>query len=123
MANVLLIEDDTSIAKLYKTELNLRGHSVTHLTSGNDLVNQVVKIKPDLILLDIQLPDKDGLTLLSELKQSDQTKDIKVVVLSNYSSEDNVEKALKIGAEDFIPKHRIVPEELGEKVESVIPSS
>lgn len=122
MANILLIEDDTSIAKLYTTELNLRGHSVTHVISGLNIVDTAKKVKPDLILLDIQLPDKDGLTLLGELKADETTKKIKVIILSNYASEENIDKALKIGAEDFIPKHRIVPEELGQKVESIIAS-
>ena len=120
MANILLIEDDISIAKLYTTELNLRGHTVTHVISGLNIVETATKVKPELILLDIQLPDKDGLTLLSELKADATTKAIKVIILSNYSSEENIDKALKIGAEDFIPKHRIVPEELGQKVESYI---
>ena len=122
MANILLIEDDTSIAKLYTTELNLRGHTVTHVISGLNIVDTTKKIKPDIILLDIQLPDKDGLTLLGELKADDTTKKTKVVILSNYASEENIDKALKIGADDFIPKHRIVPEELGQKVESVLSS-
>jgi CheY-like chemotaxis protein len=120
MAKILLVEDDVSIAKLYKTELSLRGHTVDHTASGDNIVDAAKTSKPDIILLDIQLPKKDGLTLLAELKQDAETKAIKVVVLSNYAGEENVEKALQLGAIDFIPKHRIVPEELGEKVESLV---
>ena len=120
MAKILLIEDDLSIANLYKTELELDGHNVTHLENGAGTVSTAKSEKPDIILLDIQLPDKDGLTILSDLKADSATKDIKVVMLTNYANEENVEKALSIGAEDFIPKHRIVPEELSAKVNSMV---
>ncbi|MBP7859480.1 response regulator [Patescibacteria group bacterium] len=120
MSKILLVEDDTSIAKLYKTELSLRGHEVSHVTDGKDLVDVVVKTNPDIILLDIQLPTIDGLSVLADLKKNEKTKNIKVLMLSNYANEENIEKALSMGAVDFIPKHRIVPEELGVKVESIL---
>lgn len=122
MAKILLVEDDTSIAKLYKTELSLRGHEVSHVTDGKDLIPIIEKTAPDIILLDIQLPTIDGLSVLSQIKSNEKTKGIKVLMLSNYANEENIEKALSMGASDFIPKHRIVPEELGIKVESVIAS-
>lgn len=120
MAKILLIEDDLSIAKIYKTELELDGHNVTHLESGGNSLETAKLEKPDIILLDIQLPDKDGLTLLSEFKGDAATKDIKVIMLTNYANEENVEKALELGAEDFIPKHRIAPAELSQKVSSMV---
>jgi DNA-binding response OmpR family regulator len=120
MAKILLVEDDTSVANLYTTEFSLRGHTVQHIVDGNLLLDAVAKMKPDVVLLDIQLPTKDGLTLLKELKSDPNLKSTKVIVLSNYAGEENVNKALEIGAIDFIPKHRIVPEELGEKVESLV---
>lgn len=122
MANILLVEDDNSMAKLYKTELSLRGHQVSHITDGKDLLSVIEKTNPDIILLDIQLPTIDGLSVLADLKQNEKTKNIKVVMLSNYANEENIEKALSMGAVDFIPKHRVVPEELGIKVESVLSS-
>ncbi|NCT55678.1 response regulator [bacterium] len=120
MAKILLIEDDLSIAKLYKTELELDGHNVTHLENGAKTVDTAKAETPDIILLDIQLPDKDGLTILADLKDDELTKNIKVVMLTNYANEENVEKALNMGAEDFIPKHRIVPQELSAKVNSMV---
>jgi len=120
MAKILLVEDDAAIANLYQAELKLRDHSVIYSNNGENLVELVKKEKPDIILLDIQLPQKDGLTLLSELKSNGDTKDVKVIVLSNYASQENVDKALQMGAIDFIPKHRIVPEELGIKIEQLV---
>lgn len=115
-----MVEDDVSVAKLYQTELKLRGHTVQHITHGGSLIEVIKKFKPDVILLDIQLPDKDGLTLLSDIKSDDETRGYKVIVLSNYAGQENVDRALELGAVDFIPKHRIVPEELGEKIESLV---
>ncbi|PIR43624.1 hypothetical protein COV24_01700 [candidate division WWE3 bacterium CG10_big_fil_rev_8_21_14_0_10_32_10] len=117
MAKVLIVEDDTSIANLYKTELDLRGHKVQVMDNGTGVIEKIVEFSPDLILLDIQLPDKDGLTILKEIKADPKAKDVKVIVVSNYSDDKNVEAALDLGALDFIPKFRVVPEELGEKVE------
>lgn len=120
MAKVLLIEDDLSIASLYKTELEMDGHQITHLESGSEALQTAKSLSPDVILLDIQLPDKDGITLLKEFKGDPATKDFKVVMLTNYANEENVEIALSEGAEDFIPKHRIVPAELAQKVNSLV---
>ncbi len=120
MSKVLLIEDDTSIATLYKTELEIRGHTLQLLTEGSNVVETAAKFQPDLIILDIQLPSKDGLSILKELKEDSRTSGFKVIMLTNYATDENIDKALALGAEDFIPKHRIVPEELGEKVDSLL---
>src|SRR3989344_6580551 len=117
MPKVLLVEDDSSISNLYKTELELRGHQVVVHATGSGVVEKAVETSPDIILLDIQLPDKDGLTILKELKENKRTSEIKVIVVTNYSDDKNVSAALDLGAEDFIPKFRIVPEELANKVE------
>lgn len=120
MAKILLIEDDASIASLYKTELSLRGHTVEHLATGSGVLEKSKSFKPDIVLLDIQLPDRDGLTILTDLKADAETKNIPVLMVTNYSDDANVSKALDAGAADFIPKFRIVPEELGKKIESLV---
>lgn len=120
MSKVLLIEDDVSIANLYKTELEIRGHTLQVLNEGSNVVETAAEFQPDLIILDIQLPSKDGLSILQELKADSRTSSFKVIMLTNYATDENIDKALALGAEDFIPKHRIVPEELGEKVDSLL---
>jgi DNA-binding response OmpR family regulator len=120
MPRILLVEDDVSLANLYKTELELEGHEVTVHTDGGNVTELAVKLNPDLVLLDIQLPQKDGLTILKELKQNEKTRNAKVVMLTNYATDDHIKEALDNGAEDFIPKFKIVASELSQKVKDIL---
>lgn len=117
---ILIIEDDMPLYNLYKTELELKGYEVTNVADGNLGFEAVHTQQPDLVLLDLMLPGKNGLQILEELKTNDETKDIKVTMLTNFGNEDNVSKALELGAEDYIMKYNIVPSELSDKVSSLL---
>lgn len=73
--------------------------------------------KPDVILLDLMLPKKDGFQVLQELKTDPKTKNIKVVVASNLSDDESIKKALKLGADDYYVKCEHSVYEILEKVE------
>ncbi len=117
---IVIIEDDTSLYNLYKTQLNLKGYDVINVADGNLAFDAIKSQMPDLILLDLMLPGKSGLQILEELKDNDETKDLRVIMLTNFGNEDNVSKALELGAEDYIMKYNIVPSELSDKVSSVL---
>src|SRR3989344_6219390 len=101
---VLIIEDDDFLVQMYATKLELENFSVLMATDGAKGLKMVAKEKPDLVLLDLNLPVMDGFTVLEELKKNAETKDIPVLVLTNYGQKDKVDKCLDLGAEDYLIK-------------------
>jgi len=77
---ILLVEDDSFLLQMYATKLDLEGFAVSEATDGDKGIRMAKKVLPDLILLDMILPKKDGLEVLQELKSDSSTKDIPVIV-------------------------------------------
>ena len=117
---VLIIEDDIALYNMYSTELSLRGYEVLNVSDGSKAFEEVKKAKPDLILLDVMLPQRNGLDILGDLKSTEETKDIRVVMLTNYGTDENISKAVELGAEDYILKYNIVQSELSSKVNAIL---
>lgn len=117
---LVIVEDDISLYNLYKTELEMKDYSVVHVPDGTAAVQVITEQKPNLVLLDLMLPGKNGLQILEELKAKPETKETRVIMLTNFGNDDNVSRALELGAEDYIMKYNIVPSELSEKVSSLL---
>ena len=115
MVSLLLIEDDENLAKLYKTELELVGMSVMTTANGQRGLEIAKKEKPDLILLDIILPEKLGITVLKELKADETTTRIPVIVLSNFDQGENPKKAMELGAVAFLSKQKYTPQQIAKE--------
>ena len=118
--HVVLVEDDTFLANIYKTKFEMEGFRVSVAADGEEGVAMIHKENPDIILLDILLPKKDGFVVLEEIKASDATKNIPVVMLTNLGQKDDVEKGLKLGAVDYLIKAHFKPSETVEKVRKVL---
>ncbi len=117
---ILIVEDDQSFFNLCATELKLKGHNVVHVADGNMAVSRIREENPDLILLDIILPGINGLDILKELKEAEETVSIPVIMLTNFGTDDNISKAVELGADDYLMKYNLVPSELPEKIASYI---
>ena len=113
---ILDVEDDQAFFNVCATELKLKGYDVVHVADGNLAVAKIKEEAPNLVLLDIILPGVNGLDILRELKESDDTKEIKVVMLTNFGTDDNISKAVELGADDYFMKYNVVPSELSEKL-------
>lgn len=113
---ILVVEDDQAFFNVCATELKLKGYDVVHVSDGNLAVAKIKEEKPNLVLLDIILPGVNGLDILRELKESDETKDVKIVMLTNFGTDDNISKAVELGADDYFMKYNVVPSELTEKL-------
>jgi len=120
MNKILIVEDDEALATLYKTELELKSYEVFVVSNGSLALSEVRKIIPDLVLLDIMLPGKNGLEILQEIRIDEKLKDVKVIMLTNFGSEENVSTALELGAVDYIMKYKIVPSELTDRVAVIL---
>ena len=123
MRKILIIEDDQALYQLYKTELELAGYKVSNVADGNLAFEAVKDQKPDLVLLDLMLPGRNGIEILQEIRADSNIKNTKVVMLTNFGNEENVSSALEYGALDYIMKYKIVPSELPNKVATILGES
>ena len=103
MATILIVEDSPDNMKLFRTLLTLRKHEVVPLSSGEGLLEAVEQNHPALVLMDIQLPDKDGYALLKELRRSEH-KSVRVVALTAHAMSGDREKAINAGFDGYITK-------------------
>lgn len=117
---IVIVEDDTSLYNLYKIELETKGYAIVNVADGSLALNTIKEQKPDLVLLDLMLPGKNGLQILEELKADADGKSMRVIMLTNFGNEDNVSRALELGAEDYVMKYNIVPSELSDKVATLL---
>lgn len=113
---ILFIEDDEGFFNIFSVPLKMKGYDVVHVSDGALGVEKCISEKPDLILLDIVLPGTSGLDILKELRERPETKDSKVVMLTNFGSDENINKAMEYGANDYLMKYNIVPSELPKKI-------
>ena len=117
---VLIIEDDDFLIQMYATKLELENFSVLMATDGAKGLKMVAKERPDLVLLDLNLPVMDGFAVLEELKKNSETRAIPVLVLTNYGQKDKVDKCLNLGAEDYLIKAHFVPSEVIDRIKKII---
>jgi two-component system cell cycle response regulator DivK len=103
VATILVVEDSPDNMKLCRALLALKGHQVVGLPSGEGLLEAVRASAPELVLMDIQLPDKDGFTLLREIRAS-RFKALKVVALTAHAMAGDRERALEAGFNGYITK-------------------
>lgn len=113
---ILVVEDDANFFTLIKTPLEIKQYTVVHVSNGMEAVGRIKEEKPDLVLLDIVMPGANGLDILKELKEGEDTKGIKVVMLTNFGTDDNINKAMGLGADDYFMKYNVVPSELPDKI-------
>lgn len=101
---VLVVDDDAEIVTFLATLLELEGIESTVATSAAAALEKLDHVLPSLVLLDIAMPDRDGLDLCRALKKDPRTRDVPVFVVSARPGKDVVERALAAGAEEFIRK-------------------
>ncbi len=116
--HVLFVEDDPAVAQMYKLKLELDGYQVEIAPDGEIALKMATESTPDIIFLDIRLPKLDGLAVLEALRADERTKQVPVVILSNYSERELVERGLKLGALEYLIKSQTTPAKLAGGVES-----
>ncbi len=117
---ILVIEDDRSLQSALTEMVGQAGYEVSSALDGEEGLQKAIEIKPDLILLDIILPKKDGYEVLQQVKKNEQTKDIPVLILTNLEEVDNVRKALDLGATTFMVKSDFSLKDVMTKIEEAL---
>ena len=109
---VVVVEDNSDLAQLLKKSLQSQAINVTVITRGDQVIKYLKNNRVDLIFLDIILPGKDGYQVLKEIKNNDNTKQIPVIILTNLSNTEQVERGINLGAADFLVKTNVTLEEI-----------
>jgi CheY-like chemotaxis protein len=100
---ILIVEDSPDNMRLFRTLLTMRGHEVVGLAGGDGLLETLERDRPELVLMDIQLPGKDGFTLLAEIRASDH-RGLAVLALTAHAMSGDRERALAAGFDGYITK-------------------
>ncbi len=118
---ILLIEDDSFFQNFYTKKLKEKNFEVEVAVDGEEGLSKMKQATPDLILLDIIMPKKDGFEVLKEMSQVETLKVVPVLVFSTLGQEEDIKKALSLGAKDYIRKTFFDFEKLYLKIVSYMP--
>jgi len=116
----LIVDDDEFLLDMYVMKFKEAGFLVEVAKSGPDALAKAKEFQPAIILLDIVLPGMDGFEVLQEIKSTKACPNTKILMLSNLGQKDDTEKAIKLGAEDYIVKAHFTPSEVLKKVMEVL---
>mgnify|MGYP001597512931 FL=1 len=105
---ILLVEDDETLAMVYQQRLELEGFEVKHSVNGEQALSDAVEFKPDLVLLDVMMPKLNGFDVLDILRNSPQTRNVHIIMLTALSQPKDAERARELGADDFLVKSQVV---------------
>ncbi len=105
---ILLVEDDLTLAQVYKSRLEMEGFEVRHVANGEDALTTAVEFAPDLIVLDVMMPKINGFDVLDILRNTPQTTNIRIIMLTALSQAKDQERAKEMGADDYLVKSQVV---------------
>ena len=113
---ILLVEDDEALAAVYRSRLELEGFETLEVNNGERALSAAVEFKPDLILLDVMMPKISGFDVLDILRNTPETANIRVIMLTALSQPKDKEKAQSLGVDDYLVKSQVV---IGDVVERI----
>lgn len=115
---IVIVEDEEILLRVLKEKFEKANFDVAVAIDGEEAMAVVKKSQPDVVLLDLILPKKSGFEVLQEIKSDAELKPIPVIVLSNLGQDEDIKRALQLGAEDYIVKTQHPINEVIEKVKS-----
>ncbi|MFA6338626.1 MAG: response regulator [Candidatus Paceibacterota bacterium] len=120
MNRVLITEDEEFLVRALKDNLESEGCVIDVALNGEEAIEQIRKQRPNLILLDLLMPKRDGFYVLGEVRKNPEWKLIPIIVLSNLGGDAEIKKALDMGADDYFVKSQHPIEEVIEKVKDYL---
>ncbi len=113
---ILLVEDDEGLADVYKARLDAEGFEVFHCDNGESALSDALKYRPDLILLDVMMPKISGFDVLDILRNTPDTSEIKIIMLTALSQDSDKERAKELGVDDYLVKSQVVITDVIERI-------
>ena len=123
MIKIAIIEDDPTISQMYRMKFESDGFEVRLAANGQIGIEVVEKFQPDIILLDLQMPEMDGTEALKHIRSKDWGKTIPVIILTNLGEEEAPRELKKLGVYSYIVKANLTPRQVVEQVKSAIKSA
>lgn len=121
MAKILIAEDDKFLIAAYKAKFAKAGFDLKIVTDGKEALDALKSYTPDVMLVDLIMPNKDGFAVLEEMGKNPAYAAIPVIVASNLGQKEDVQKAKALGARDFIVKSDVSLDEIVKKVNALLP--
>lgn len=113
---IVLVEDDVVLSQMYVKKFSMEGYAIERAMDGEEGLALVKSSKPDLVLLDIMMPKKNGLDTLKDIKSDPELKNTYVVLLTNVGEQNYVDEGFRLGANQYLMKSNFTPREVVEKI-------
>jgi DNA-binding response OmpR family regulator len=113
---ILLVEDDDALASVYQTRLEAENFDIRRVPNGEDALASAIEYKPDLILLDVMMPKVSGFDVLDILRNTPETANVKIIMLTALSQEADRERAESMGVDDYLVKSQVVIADVVERI-------
>lgn len=113
---ILLVEDDDALASVYVVRLQAEGFDVRRVSNGEDALAAAISYKPDLVLLDVMMPKVSGFDVLDILRNTPETANLKIIILTALSQESDKQRAVQLGVDDYLVKSQVVITDVIERI-------
>lgn len=113
---ILLVEDDAALAEVYRSRLELEGFELKHVANGEEALSAAVEFRPDLIVLDVMMPKINGFDVLDILRNTPETTNVRVIMLTALSQAKDKERADELGADDYLVKSQVVISDVVDRI-------
>jgi DNA-binding response OmpR family regulator len=118
LKKILLVEDEDALAGVYQTRLQAEGFDVRRVPNGEEALAVTLQYKPDLILLDVMMPKVSGFDVLDILRNTPETANIKVIMLTALSQDTDRERAESLGVNDYLVKSQVVIADVVDRIKT-----
>ncbi len=116
MKKILLVEDDDALASVYTTRLDAEGFLIKRVPNGEEALAATLEFHPDLILLDVMMPKVSGFDVLDILRNTPETVNVRVIMLTALSQDSDKQRALDLGVDDYLVKSQVVIADVVDKI-------
>lgn len=120
MTKIAIIEDDPTINQMYRMKFEATGFEVQIADNGESGIALLESFRPDIALLDLQMPKKDGVDVLREVRKHDWAKQLPVFILTNLGKEEAPKELASLGIEGYIVKAELTPSQVVERVKEIL---